>query len=95
MFEHSQALHAHQQQRQTRAGQATLPASISSQSTSRRVVAQESTVSSQPAPVYQRQHSAGGSITQQQLASALATAMGTVPSPSLAGMDFSNVRASR
>ena len=50
---------------------------------------------SQQVPRYQRQHSAGGSITQQQLATALAGAMGSVQSAPLSSLDLSSVRASR
>ena len=92
MFEHSQALHAHQQQRQTHpshsvhaGGPQPAPASSSSHrpQAQRLPVAQESSFNpsaSQQVPVYHRQHSAGGGITQQQLASALAGAIGTVHS---------------
>lgn len=104
MFEHSQALHAHQQQRQSvpghsarAGGSQSVSASSSSHhpSSQRLTVAQESSFdpsSSHQVPVYQRQHSAGGGITQQQLASALAGAMGT---SHLSAVDTSTGRASR
>lgn len=109
MFEHSQALHAHQQQRQSHPGHSALagrsqPGSTSSSShrssTQRVTVAQESSFNpsaSQQVPVYQRQHSSGGGITQQQLASALAGAMGTSTAQSshLSAADLSTARASR
>ena len=107
MFEHSQALHAHQQQRQSHPGHSARaggpqPGSTSSSShqpsAQRLTVAQESSFNpsaTQQVPAYQRQHSAGGGITQQQLASALAGAMGTVHSSHLSSADFSTVRASR
>ena len=108
MFEHSQALHAHQQQRQSHPGHSAhaggpQPGSTSSSSShqpsvQRLTVAQESSFNpsaSQRVPAYQRQHSAGGAITQQQLVSALAGAMGTVQPSHLSAVDFSTARASR
>ena len=88
MFEHSQALHAHQQQRQTQA--------VASSSQHPTVVhpVQESSSNhstSRPYGSVQRQNSGGG-ITQGQLASALAEAMNRTasqqPSP-LSSLDVS------
>ena len=104
MFEHSQALHAHQQQRQSHPSHSMSPApqpnSVSSSShqplVQRLTVSQGSSLNpsaSQQVPLYERQQSAGGGITQQQLASALAGALGSVHSSSLSGLDIS--RASR
>ena len=105
MFEHSQALHAHQQQRQSHPGHSAPrplhPGHTSSSShqpsAQRLVVGQESSnpSTSRQVPLYQRQHSTGGGITQQQLASALASAMGSVDSSPLSSLDFSTVQASR
>lgn len=109
MFEHSQALHAHQQQRQgnpspSHSAYAGGPRPSSASSSSHRppaqrlAVTQESSFNpsaSQQVPAYHRQHSAGGGITQQQLASALAGAIGSVHSSHLSAVDSSDVRASR